>query len=399
VRQGRIVAILPIDAALARFAANERLDRSTHVVLPGLVNAHTHAGMTLLRGVAENLGFDAWLHERIWPLEQRLLDPEFVRDSVELAIVGMLASGTTCFAEQYFYPDVVAQTASQMHMRACVGAPIVEVNTPWASSANECLDKALLLHDAYRDDPLITTAFAPHAVYSAAETVLTRMRSTADEIEMPIAMHLHESPNETATTERPIAMLERLGFLTPAFSAVHMTQLNADDIERVVRGGINVVHCPQSNLKLDNGICPVATLLARGVNVALGTDGAASNNDLDMLDELRTAALLAGSKITAHQWLRIATLNGARSLGLADAIGSITPGKWADLCCLDLNDIHTQPLYDVPATIIYAANRSNVSDAWVAGRHLLNDHRFSRYDAAAVISRAQQWQKRISPSS
>ena len=398
VRQGRILAILPIDEALTRYVANERVDRSTHVVMPGLINAHTHAGMTLLRGVAENLGFDAWLRESIWPLEQRFLDPEFVRDGVELAIGGMLASGTTCFSEQYFYPDVVAQTASQLHMRACVGAPIVELNTAWASSASECLDKALQLHDAYRDDPLITTSFAPHAVYSVDETVLTRMRSTADEIEMPIAMHLHESPSEVATAERPIALLERQGFLTPAFSAVHMTQLNAEDIERVVRGGINVVHCPQSNLKLDNGICPVATLLARGVNVALGTDGAASNNDLDMLDELRTAALLAGTKITAHQWLRIATINGARALNLTDAIGSITPGKWADLCCLDINDIHTQPLYDVAAAIVYAANRSNVSDVWVAGRQLLNERKFTRYDSAAIIARTQQWQQRIRPS-
>jgi len=329
IRQGRILAVLPIDVARARYSASEYIDRPTHVLMPGLVNAHTHAGMTLLRGAAENLGFEAWLRERIWPLEQRLLDPEFVRDGVELAVAGMLGSGTTCFAEQYFYPEVVAQTASQMHMRACVGSPIVDLNTAWASSANECLDKALLLHDAYRDDPLISTALAPHAVYSVDEAALIRMRRAADEIEMPIAMHLHESPTEVTSAERPIVLLERLGFLTPTFSAVHMTQLNAEDIERVVRGGISVVHCPQSNLKLDNGICPVATLLTRGVNVALGTDGAASNNDLDMLDELRTAALLAGSKITAHQWLRIATLNGARSLNLADAIGSVTPGKWA----------------------------------------------------------------------
>jgi 5-methylthioadenosine/S-adenosylhomocysteine deaminase len=395
VRQGRILAILPIDEAAARYSAIEHVDRPTHVVMPGLVNAHTHAGMTLLRGVAENLGFEAWLRERIWPLEQRLLDPEFVRDGVELAIAGMLASGTTCFSEQYFYPEVVAQTASHMHMRACVGAPIVEFNTSWASSANECLDKALLLHDAYRDDPLISTAFAPHAVYSVNEDALTRMRRAADEIEMPIAMHLHESANEVASGERPIALLERLGFLTPTFSAVHMTQLTAEDIECVVRGGISVVHCPQSNLKLDNGVCPVATLLTRGVNVALGTDSAASNNDLDMLDELRTAALLAGTKVNAYQWLRIATLNGARSLNLADAIGSVTPGKWADLCCLNLNDVHTQPLYDVAAAVIYSANRSNVSDVWIAGRQLLSDYKLTRYDTAAILSRTQKWQQRI----
>jgi 5-methylthioadenosine/S-adenosylhomocysteine deaminase len=398
IRQGRILAVLPVAEALTRYSPAERIDRPTHAVLPGLINAHTHAGMTLLRGVAENLGFDAWLKDRIWPLEQRWLDPEFVHDGVELAIAGMIASGTTCFSEQYFYPDVIAQTASQMHMRACVGSPVVELSTTWASSASECLDKALHLHDQYRDDPLITTAFAPHAVYSVDEAVLTRMRRAADEIDMPIAMHLHESPSEVADGERPIALLQRLGFLSPAFSAVHMTQLTSEDIDTVVSGGISVVHCPQSNLKLGNGICPVPSLLARGVNVALGTDGAASNNDLDMLDEIRTAALLAGNKITAHEWLRVATLNGARSLNLADSVGSLTPGKWADLCCIDLNDIHAQPVHDPAAAIVYAANRSNVSDVWVAGRQLLAAHKLTRYDTGAILSRARAWQQRINAS-
>ncbi|HYM34224.1 MAG TPA: TRZ/ATZ family hydrolase [Steroidobacteraceae bacterium] len=396
IRGGRILAVLPTAEAVARYSPSERIDRSQHVLLPGLVNAHTHVGMTLLRGAAENLPFDAWLKETIWPLEKRWLDPEFVRDGTELAIAGMIASGTTCFSEQYFFPEVIAQTSSQMHMRACVGSPVIDFATVWAGSANECLDKALKLHDEYRDDPLITTAFAPHAVYSVAESALTRMRRATDEIEMPIAMHLHESANEVAVAERPIAGLDRLGFLTPAFSGVHMTQLNADDIERVVRGGINVIHCPQSNLKLDNGVCPVATLVNRGVNVALGTDSAASNNDLDMMDELRTAALLAGTKLTAHQWLRIATLNGARSLNLSDAIGSLNPGKWADVCCIDLHDIHAQPIHDPVTAIVYSANRSNVSDVWIAGRQLLADRKLTHYDTPAIVARAYEWQQRIS---
>lgn len=396
IRQGRILAVLPIAEAQSRYSATERIDLPSHVVLPGFVNAHTHAGMTLLRGVAESLGFDAWLKEKIWPLEQRWLDAEFVRDGVELAIAGMVASGTTCFAEQYFYPDVIAQTASQMHMRACVGTPVVELATSWAANADECLNKALGLHDDYRDDPLITTAFAPHAIYSVAESVLARLRRAADEIEAPVMMHLHESPGEVAVPERPIAALERLDFLTPAFSGVHMTQLTGDDIERVVRSGMSVVHCPQSNLKLENGQCPVARLLERGVNVALGTDGAASNNDLCMLDELRTAALLAGNKVSAHQWLRIATLNGARSLNLAEDIGSLTPGKWADLCAIGLDDIHTQPVHNPAAAIVYAANRDNVSDVWVAGTRLLAKGELTRYDTAAILTRAAAWQTRMS---
>lgn len=399
IRQGRIAAILPIGEATDRYSATERMDRPQHVLLPGFVNAHTHAGMTLLRGVAENLEFDAWLKERIWPLERRWLDPEFVRDGIELAVAGMVASGTTCFSEQYFYPEAVAQTASQMLMRACVGAPIVEFSTAWASSASECLDKGLRLHDEYRDDPLISTAFAPHSVYAVSESVMSRLRTTADEIESPIAMHLHESRAEVSGSERPIASLEKLGFLTPSFSGVHMTQLIETDIESAVRSGMSVVHCPQSNLKLGNGVCPVPVLIERGVNVALGTDGAASNNDLDMLDELRTAALLAGTKITAHQWLKIATLNGARALNLSDAIGTITPGKWADLVCIALNDVHALPIYDPASAVIYAANRANVSDVWVAGRQLLSQHKLTRYDTAAILERAREWQSRISSAS
>jgi 5-methylthioadenosine/S-adenosylhomocysteine deaminase len=395
VRQGKILALLPAAEALRRYAPAESIDRPSHVLMPGFVNAHTHAGMTLLRGVAESLGFDAWLKERIWPLEQRWLDPEFVRDGTELAIAGMVASGTTSFAEQYFFPDVIAQTASQMHMRCCVGAPVVGFPTVWASSASECLEKALRLHDEYRDDPLITTALAPHSAYAVDEPTLKRIRIAADEIDLPTLMHLHESPGEVAVPERPIEALERIGFLTSTFSGVHMTQLTDSDLDRVARSGMSVVHCPQSNLKLENGTCPVARLLERGVNVALGTDGAASNNDLCMLDELRTAALLAGNKMTAHQWLRIATLNGARAMSLADSIGSLTPGKWADLCAIDLNDIHAQPVHNPAAAVVYAANRNSVSDVWVAGRALVSDGKLTRYDTSTILRRASDWQRRI----
>jgi len=395
IRQGKIVALLPAAEAASRYSPTERIDRPHHVLMSGLINAHTHAGMTLLRGTAEHLEFDPWLKERIWPLEKRWLDPEFVRDGTELAIAGMLGSGTTCFSEQYFFPEVIAQTASRLQIRACIGAPIIDFSTPWAGSAAECLDKALALHDSYRDDPLITTAFAPHAVYSVSESVLARMRRNADEIDSPIAMHLHESASEVAVAERPLATLDRLGFLTPTFTGVHMTQLTSEDIELVVKSGINVVHCPQSNLKLGNGFCPVTALTRRGVNVALGTDSAASNNDLDMLDELRMGALLAGPAMTAHQWLRIATLNGARALNMVDQTGSLVAGKWADICCIELNDVYTLPVHDVAAAIVHSANRSNVSDVWVAGRRVLADRALTRQDLPDLLLRTQRWQERI----
>jgi 5-methylthioadenosine/S-adenosylhomocysteine deaminase len=394
IHHGRIVAVLPTPEAIARYSPAEHIQRPSSVVLPGFVNAHTHAGMTLLRGTAENLPFESWLKERVWSLEQRWLDPEFVRDGAELAIAGMVASGTTCFSEQYFFPEVIAQTAAKMHVRACVGAPVIDMQTAWAASADECLDKAFSLRDEYRDDPLIAIALAPHAPYSLSDTAFNRMRKAVDEIEMPVTMHLHESALEVRE-ERPLTRIERLGFLTQQFSGVHMTQLNDDDIDIVARTSMNVIHCPQSNLKLGNGICPVAKLAAHGVTVALGTDGAASNNDLDMLDEMRTAALLAGPTLSAHDWLRIATLNGAKTIGLSESIGSLTRGKWADVCCIDLGDVHMQPIFDPATVVVYAANRSNVRDVWIAGRQLVNDGALTRYDTTAIITRTQAWQRRI----
>jgi len=371
------MAVLPLAEANARYAASACIDRSTHVLLPGLVNAHTHAGMSLLRGVADYP-----------PLEHRWLDPEFVRDGVELAIACMVASGTTCFSEQYLYPDVIAQTAGHLQMRACIGLPVMDTATAWASSSDEYIRKGLALRDDYSNDPLISTAFAPCA--PIADPALERLCWYSNEIELPVTMHLHES-TQAMHGMRPIERIERLGLLTAQFSGVHMTQIDAQDIDRLVRGGSSVVHCPQTNLQLGNGICPAATMVNRGVNVALGT-GAAGNN---LLEEMRVAALLAGTALTAHEWLRVATLNGARTIGLADSIGSLTPGKWADLCCIDLNDIHMQPAHDPAAAIVYAANRSNVSDVWVAGRQLLAERKFTRCDTDAMLARTSEWQARI----
>jgi 5-methylthioadenosine/S-adenosylhomocysteine deaminase len=401
IRQGRIVAIEPAARARARFSAADHVDRPTHVLFPGLVNTHTHAAMTLLRGVAEGLPFDGWLREQIWPLEQRWTDAEYVRDGTELAIADMLTSGTTCFADMHLFPEIVAQTASAARMRACIGLPVIDAATVWAGSADEYLEKGLRLHDEYRDDPLITTALAPYAPWAVSDETLSRVRRAADELELPMTMHVNETRSEViAQEERSMARLERLGLLSPLLTAVHMVHCDESDIERAVRGGIHIAHCPQSNLKLGNGICPVPVLFGHGMNVTLGTDGAASNNDLSMLDEMRTAALLAkgangGANIGAHDWLQIATLNGARALGLADVIGSLIEGKWADLCCVDLARPHTQPVYDPLAHLIYAVSRDQVTDVWVAGRALVSEGRLTCIDVPDLLQRAQRWQQRI----
>ncbi|HEY4366050.1 MAG TPA: TRZ/ATZ family hydrolase [Steroidobacteraceae bacterium] len=402
VHQGRILAVEPVARALEHFSAVQRIDRPTHVVFPGLINTHTHAAMTLLRGAAEGLPFEGWLREQIWPLEQRWIDAEYVRDGTELAIADMLTSGTTCFADMHLFPEIVAQTASALRIRSCIGLPVIDAPTVWAGSADEYLEKGLRLHDEYRDDPLITTALAPYAPWAASDDTLSRVRRAADELELPMTMHVNETRNEVIVQgERSMARLERLGLLSPLLTAVHMVHCDESDMQRAVQGGIHIAHCPQSNLKLGNGICPVPTLLGHGLNMTLGTDGAASNNDLNMLDEMRTAALLAqgaadaGARIGAHDWLQIATLNGARALGLADVIGSLIPGKWADLCCVDLARAHTQPVYDPLAQLIYAASREQVTDVWVAGRQLVSEGQLTHMDVEDLMQRAQRWQQRI----
>jgi len=409
IRNGRIVAVLPSAEAFARYTAHEVLDRPTHVLIPGLVNAHTHAAMVLLRGRAENLMLGPWLHDGIWPLERRWVDPEYVRDGTELAIAEMLRGGVTCFADMHLWPEVVAQTAAEFHMRASVGLVVTEAATSWAASADEYIDRGMGLRDQYKGDPLINTHFAPHAPYSVSDATLARVRRLADELDLPVALHLHETAWEIAQSEqkfgmRPLARLNALGLASPQLVAVHMTQVVAEDIDTLADAGAGVVHCPESNLKLGAGVCPLPGLLGRGIRVALGTDGAASNNDLDVLGEARTAGLVASGmtgapgSLIAADLLRMATLEGARMLGLGEVTGSLMPGKWADLCCIDLRHPGSWPVSDVPAAVIYSGSARQVTDTWVAGRRLLADGTLIYLDEAAAMDRADSWRRRIDSS-
>ena len=408
IRGGKIVAVLP--AAEAQRQLDDCIDRANHVLLPGLVNTHTHAAMSLLRGRAENLPFDAWLRDRILPLERRWVDPEYVRDGTELAIAEMLRGGITCFGDMHAWPNVVAQAAAEMHMRASVGLLVVESANSWASSADEHIDKGMRLRDEYQGDPLITTHFAPHAPYSVSDETLTRVRRLADELELPIAMHLHETSEEIAHSlqrhgKRPLARLAGLGLASPMLVAVHMTQVAPEDIDTLAEAGASVVHCPESNLKLGSGVCPLPDLLDRGVRVGLGTDGAASNNDLDLLSEARTAGLLSSGvsagpgRVAAGDLLRLATLEGARCLGLGDTTGSLVAGKWADMCCIDLSSPRSWPVSDIPTTLLYSASASQVTDTWVAGRHLLADGVLTYTDEADLLRRCDEWRKRMDSES
>ncbi len=406
VHGGAIVEVLPRDDASKKYAPHERVELPEHALIPGLVNAHTHNPMTLLRGLADDLPLMQWLQEHIWPVEARVIGPEFVRDGVELAIAEMLRGGTTSCSENYFFPD--AQTAAyKAHgFRAMVGLPIIEFPSAWARDRDEYFERALAVHDQYRGDPLIGTTFAPHAPYTVADASFERIRMLSDQLDLPVHLHLMETVQEVEDSKRehglrPMQRLQKLGLLNDRLIAVHMTQVSDAEVAGCAEAGVSVVHCPESNLKLASGFCPAEKLRRGGVNLALGTDGCASNNDLDMFGELRTAALLAkavASDAAAFDdafALRAATLNGAKALQLDAKIGSIEAGKRADLVAVKLDEVETQPLYNVISHLAYAVSRRQVSDVWIDGARKLADGALVDFDLAGVLEKARRWRDRI----
>lgn len=407
VNDGRIVALLPLSEARRKYQPSTVVERPEHVLIPGLVNAHTHAAMTLMRGLADDLPLEPWLRNGIWPAEKRWVSAEMVRDGTELAIAEMLRGGTTCFSDQYFFPEIVAETAVDVHMRAMIGTPIIEFPTAWASDTAEYLAKANdLVHDRYADHPLISTCFAPHSTASLTDESFLELRMFADQLDVRTQIHLHETAADVAnalrdTGRRPLERLHDLGLVNAALLAVHAVHLTDDEIAIFSESGVNIAHCPRSNLKLASGIAPIAKYRAAGINVALGTDGAASNNALDMVSEMRTAALLAkavsqdAGSVTAAHALRMATLDGASALGLAQEIGSIETGKWADLACVDLGQVHCQPVYDPVSQLVYSARADQVSDVWTAGRQQLENGKLVHIDTDNLISRANEWRDRF----
>ncbi|GAB1407882.1 TRZ/ATZ family hydrolase [Thermomonas brevis] len=403
---GRIVAVLPVAEARARFLPKDTVSRPHAALVPGFVNAHAHNPMTLLRGVADDLPLKVWLQQHIWPIEAALIGPDFVADGVTLAIAEMLRGGTTCCNENYFFPDVQAATYKRHGFRARIGLPVIDFPTAWAKSDDEYFARAGEVHDAWRDDALIGTAFAPHAPYTVNDANFERVRMLSDQLDIPVHLHLHETAQEVQQSveehgQRPIARIDRLGLLNDRLIAVHMTQLTEAEIHLCAERGVSVVHCPESNLKLASGFCPACALERAGVTLAIGTDGCASNNDLDMLGETRTAALLAkavaqdAAGFDAHAALRAATLGGARAMALDHAIGSIEPGKQADLACIDLSALETQPLHHVVSQIVYATGRHQVGDVWIAGVHKLRERVLVYMDLDGILANARQWRERV----
>jgi 5-methylthioadenosine/S-adenosylhomocysteine deaminase len=405
-RDGRISALLPREEAL-NIKADRVLDLPGHAVLPGLVNCHGHAAMSLLRGYADDQPLMLWLEQHIWPAEAAHVSAEFVRDGTELAIAEMIRSGTTTFSDMYFFPDACAATAERLGMRCQITFPVFDFPTAWARDADEYISKGLALRDDVKHSTLVTVGFGPHAPYTVSEPNLVKVATLAAELDVAIHIHLHETAGEVLQAveqngERPLDSMLRLGLIGPRTQCVHMTDLGDQDIALLAANGAHVVHCPQSNMKLASGMCPVSKLLDKGVNVALGTDSAASNNDLNMFGEMQAAALLAklqsgdATALPASEALAMATITGARALGMEERIGSLEVGKQADLIAVDLSDPETQPLYNPLSQLVYASNGSQVSHSCIDGQLVMEQRQLTHIDLPALAQTTRAWQQRIS---
>lgn len=402
----RILAVLPTADARRRWPDATVTELPGQALLPGLINSHGHAAMSLFRGFADDLPLQTWLNERIWPLEGRWIDPQFVADGTELACAEMLASGTTTFSDMYFFPEAAAAAAQRSGMRAQICGPIVRFPNAWSDSAEAAIHQTLALHDEFRDSDRIRVAFGPHSTYTLLPEHLRRIAMLAEELDLAVQIHLHENAAEviearTETGERPLDTVARCNLLGPRLQAVHMTQLLDGDAERLAEQGVTVVHCPQSNLKLASGFCPTARLHAAGVQLALGTDGAASNNSLSLFREMHVAALLAkavakdATALPALDVLAMATINGARAMGLGELTGSLEPGKAADLIAVDLSRLGGEPVYHPESQLVYTGADAGVTHVWVDGRLLFRHGQLLSLDSDAVLNRARRWRDRI----
>ena len=404
IRDGRILAIQPSDEPGPDAA--QTLELPDQVVLPGYINAHGHAAMSLFRGMADDLALMTWLQEHIWPAEGRWVDEAFAAAGTRLAISEMLKCGTTTYADMYFYPAPAADVALQAGIRHVSFTPILDFPTNFAQNADEYIKKALSVHDRYKHHDLLNFGLGPHAPYTVSNGPLRQIKTLADQLNMPVQIHLHETAFEVAESMdkfgcRPVKRLADLGFMTDNLSCVHMTQINEEDIAILQHSGASVVHCPESNLKLASGFCPAHQLLSSDINVALGTDGAASNNDLNIQGEMKTAAMLAkavaadAAAVPAAKALYMATMGGARALCLEDQTGSLEPGKWADIRAVSLSDIAQQPLYDPVSQLVYTDSSRHVSHVWVAGKLLLEHGQLITLNEAEIRAEAGIWATKI----
>lgn len=406
IADGAILGICPSQEAEQRYAAARELHLENHALMPGLINTHGHAAMSLLRGIADDLPLHTWLEEHIWPLEGRWVSEDFVYQGTRLAIGEMIRSGTTCFADMYFFPEACARAASEAGIRVQLATPVIDFPNPWSANADEAISKSTGLRDAWRNSELVSTAFGPHAPYTVSDEPLRKIAMLAEELDVPVHMHIHETAFEvdqavSTLGQRPLQRLHSLGLLGPRLICVHATQLDDNDIALLKESGAHVAHCPESNLKLASGFCPVEKLRREGINVCLGTDGAASNNDLDMFSEMRTAALLAkavsrdAAALPAYDALKMATIDGARALGLDSQIGSLEIGKRADLVAVRLNELNTVPVHNPISQLVYSTVSTQVSHVWINGKQVLHQGELTTQNHRQLTDIAKHWQNTL----
>lgn len=406
IKKGIIKDILPSKQATKQYPSCAAQHYATHAILPGFINAHTHLAMNFFRGLAEDLTLMDWLHNNMWPAEKKWVNDDFVYDASLFAIAEMIRNGTTCFNDMYFFLQATAKAADNAGIRGHIGITVIDFPTAWAKTTEEYFAKGLEFYHEYKNHNRITPTLAPHSSYSVADKNLLKVKEVAETYHLKINIHMQEAPAEIEqslkqTKQRPLQRLQQLGLISPCLIAIHMTQINQEDFKILVTGKPNIVHCPQSNMKLASGTCPVGKLRSLGINVALGTDGAASNNDLNMLGEMRTAAFLAKlstedpTTLPAEEVLKMATLYGAKALGIDHLTGSLTIGKSADFIAINLEEIETMPIYHPISQIIYAASRHQVTDVWVAGKPLLTHRQLTTLDEKELIAKARYWGEKI----
>jgi 5-methylthioadenosine/S-adenosylhomocysteine deaminase len=407
IENGMIKEVISSELAKQRYTAKKSEEYLNHAIMPGIINSHTHIGMNYFRGLADDLALMNWLNNHIWPAEKQWVNHEFVRDASLFAMAEMIRSGATCFNDMYFFLQATAEAAEIAGMRAHIGITVLEFPTNWGQNPDEYFKKGLEFYEQYKNHKLVTTTLAPHAPYTVSDATFKRVKEISEKYNLKINLHLHETADEvnqslTQYKMRPIRRMNELGLLSPQLIAIHMTQINDEDLEILAATKPNVVHCPESNMKLASGICPVEKLIARGINVALGTDSVASNNDLDMISEMRSAAFVAKfstlnpESLTAQQAMTLATINGAKALGIDHFTGSLTAGKAADFIAINLDEIETLPLYHPVSQIVYSGSRNQVTDVWVAGKQLMKNRKLLTLDENELKAKARAWSEKIS---
>ena len=406
IQSGIIIELLPIADARKKYTATSLVCLDEHVLIPGLINLHSHAAMSLMRGIADDLPLMTWLEKHIWPTEKAVVSERYVKDATLLACAEMLAGGITCFNDMYYYPKESAAAAKQAGMRANLGLVVLEFPTSYASDADDYLQKGFEAHDSWRGDSLISSSIAPHAPYTVSNQTFEKVITYAEQLSLGIHTHLHETQGEITQSEaqyglRPIQRLASFGLLGPSLVAAHCVHLQNQEMEMLAEYGCHVAHCPTSNLKLGSGIAPIAALLNKNINIGLGTDGVASNNRMDMFAEMRLSALLAKgvnedpTVVTAHQVLQMATINAAKALGQDDRIGSIEVGKLADLTAVKLDDLMASPYYDPISHLIYACGREHVTHTWVAGELRYCSGTYTNIDVQELREVIDNWQPKL----